>query len=158
MTDVGDDFDYGDAVPAGALFVAADEPLLVYPSVRAAERDLEAIDVEAGVYPAAYGPNGEPYHVTSERRRVIVRRSDGPDQPEALRALLLNFLAATGGEVEADVPLEALVAQVWGIHRDFWREHDPDGDRFGTPVPLWGCALVLLALAAAAYLVRHWPG
>jgi hypothetical protein len=61
------DFDYAStAVAPGALFVAADEPLLVYPSVGAAERDLEAIDVENGVYTAAYGPNGEPYRIRNE--------------------------------------------------------------------------------------------
>lgn len=55
------DFDYtSPTVPSGALFVAADEPLLIYPSVAAAESHLEAVDVEDGVYPSAYGPNGEP--------------------------------------------------------------------------------------------------
>ena len=58
------DFAYDAAtVPPSALFVAADEPLLVFPSVAAAERYLEAIDVENGVYPAAYGPNGELYRI-----------------------------------------------------------------------------------------------
>lgn len=158
MTWDPDKFDYGDAVPDGALFVAADEPLLIYPSALAAERHLEARDVANGVYPAAYGPNGEPYSITRKGVRVIVRRTDGPNQPEALRALLLNFIMATGGEADADMPLDALVAQVWEIHRDFWREHDPDGERYGTPVPLWGCALVLLAIAIAVYFVRHWRG
>jgi hypothetical protein len=53
------DFDYeSPTVPERALFVAADEPLLIFPSIIAAERWLEAIDVENGVYPAAFGPNG----------------------------------------------------------------------------------------------------
>lgn len=37
------------------LIVAADEPPLFFSSVDAAEQYLEAIDVEDGVYPAAYG-------------------------------------------------------------------------------------------------------
>src|SRR4051812_27052304 len=77
-----DDFEYISAtVPPGALFVAADEPLLVFPSVAAAERFLEATDVENGVYPAAYGPNGEPYRVASLGSRVIIERTGEPNRP-----------------------------------------------------------------------------
>jgi hypothetical protein len=150
-----DDSGYPDSVPAGALFVAADEPLLVYPSTVAAERDLEAIDVRNGIYRAAYGPNGEPYRITTEGERVMVQRSDGPTKPEALRALLANFVAATGGHVEAAMPLDELVAEVWAIHRDFWREHDPYGERFGYPIPLWGCAAGLVGVALALYFLLH---
>jgi hypothetical protein len=47
----GDEFDHSSAaVPGGALFVAADEPCLVFPSPAAAEQYLEAIDVENGLY------------------------------------------------------------------------------------------------------------
>lgn len=55
MTTRASDFDHTEEVPDGALFVAADEPLLVFPSVAAAAGYLEAVDVEDGVYPAAYG-------------------------------------------------------------------------------------------------------
>jgi hypothetical protein len=88
-----DDFDYGSpTVPERAVFVAADEPLLIYPSGRAAAHDLEAIDVENGVYPAAYGPNGEHYRVGTDGREVVIERSGEPDRPDELKALLLRYL------------------------------------------------------------------
>ena len=66
--DASDLDDSSATVPSGTLFVAADEPLLVFPSVSVAESHLEAIDVENGVYPAAFGPNGEP--IGSELRVI----------------------------------------------------------------------------------------
>lgn len=90
------DFDYSSTtVPPGALFVAADEPLQIYPSVAAVERHLEAIDVEDGVYPVAYGPNGEPFRIGSEDNRVIIEPTGEPNRPDELRLLLLRYLEAT---------------------------------------------------------------
>ena len=90
------DFDYDSAtVPPGALFVAADEPLLVYPSMAAAERHLEATDVKNGVYPVAYGPNGEPYRIASEGDCVIIEATGEPSKPDEFRLLLLRYLEAT---------------------------------------------------------------
>jgi hypothetical protein len=43
------DFDYTPAeMPSAGIFVPADEPLLVFPSIRAAERYLEVTDIKAG--------------------------------------------------------------------------------------------------------------
>ena len=154
MSPAADDFDYGSAtVPPGALFVAADEPLLVYPSVAAAERNLEAIDVENGVYPAAYGPNGEPYRIDSEGNRVIIEPTGEPKRPDELKAVLLRYLEAIGRAPEAIATFDDLVATVWAIERDFWQEHDPFGDRFGTRIPPWGCIAFVIAVAVALYFV-----
>jgi hypothetical protein len=114
------DFDYGTTTaPEGALFVAADEPLLVFPSIAAAEQYLEAIDVDNGVYPVAYGPNGEPYRIGSEGRRVFVERTGEPDQPDELKALLLQYLDGSGRSADASASLDSLVTEVWTIERLF---------------------------------------
>lgn len=152
MDATGDEFDCDPTtVSEAALFVAADEPLLVYPSPRAAERDLEAIDVENGIYPAAYGPRGEPYTIRTEGSRVVIEPCVGAERPEELRDLLLRYLESR--DIEAELTdLESLVAKVWKIECDFWEANDPFGDRFGTRIPAWGCIVGLLVAAAALYL------
>ena len=147
------DFDYGSpTVPPGALFVAADEPLLIYPSVAAAERHLEAIDVENGVYPAAYGPNGELYRIGSEGIRVIIERTGEPNKPDELSALIRRYLEALGRAPDASATFGELVGMAWATESNFWQEHDPYGDRFGTRIPPWGCIAFLLVVAAALYV------
>lgn len=146
------DFGYVSAkVPAGALFVAADEPLLVYPSVAAAERHLEASDVENGVYSAAYGPNGEPYRIASESNSVIIDSTGEPSRPDELRLLLLRYLEATDRAPDANAIFEDLVASVWAVESDFWKEHDTYGDRFGTRISPWGCTAFIAAVALVLY-------
>ena len=153
MSATANDFDYeSPTVPDGALFVAADEPLLVFPSVRAAERSLEAIDVENGVYPAAFGPHGEPFSVGSERNRVTIEGTGEPNKPDELKALLLRYLEATARLADASQALHELVATVWAIESGFWQEHDPYGDRFGTRIPFWGCVAFVIVSALAFYL------
>ena len=75
-------------VPPDALFVEADEILLIFPSVRDAEGSLEAVDVEEGTYPAAYGPNGEPYEVRAEGPWVRISRSEGANRSDELLKLV----------------------------------------------------------------------
>ena len=148
------DFDYtSPTVPPNALFVAADEPLLIYPSVAAAERDLEAIDVENGVYPAAYGPKGEPYRIYSRNNCVIIEAKGEPNRPDEFRLLLLRHLEATGRAPPDMATLADLVATAWAAESDFWKGHDPFGDRFGTRIPPWGCAFLVVVTAIALYLV-----
>lgn len=148
------DFEYAvKSVPPGALFVAADEPLLVYPSVAAAERGLEAIDVEAGIYPIAYGPDGEPYSIESERDRVVIRPTGEPKRPDDLRLLLLRYLEAIDRLPEATATYDELLAMAWGAKSDFWQEHDPYGDRFGSRIQTWGCAAVFIVLVVVLYFV-----
>ena len=154
MSASADEFDYSSTtVPEDALFVAADEPLLVFPSATAAERDLEAIDVENGEYPAAYGPRGEPYSVRAIEGQVVIEPTGELERPDELRVLLLRYLEQRGRDAEASASVEALVAEVWKIESEFWQEHDPFGDRFGTRIPPWGCFAFMLALGTALYLV-----
>lgn len=147
------DFDYASVtVPHGALFVQADEPLLIYPSVAAAERHLEAIDVEEGIYPAAYGPKGEPYRVGTEGNRVIIERTGEGNKPDELRALVLHYLEAIGGKSDPKASLDELVAEAWASESDFWQMHDPYSERFAARIPLWGCVAVVLLVAVAIYV------
>lgn len=79
------------------IVVAADEPALFFASIADAERDLEAVDVRNGVYPAAYGRRGEPYHIFAEGDRVRIRpKENAPNQADELATLLVRFLAAAG--------------------------------------------------------------
>jgi hypothetical protein len=71
------------------LIVAADEPALFYSSIEAAAMDLEWIDVENGVYPVAYDPEGNIYRLRAEDRRVVIERdTKSPPDPQGLNALL----------------------------------------------------------------------
>jgi hypothetical protein len=128
-------------VPAGALFVAADEPLLIYPSVAEAECDLEAIDVEDGVYSAAYGPNGEPYRIGSEGDRVIIEPTGEPNKPDEFRALLLRYLEAIGRAPEVSASLDDLVASAWATYRA------------SKPLPSWCCCVLLVTAAGLLFVI-----
>ncbi|WP_448503232.1 hypothetical protein, partial [Sphingomonas sp.] len=151
MSVKGNEFNYNPvAVPDTALFVAADEPLLVYPSPFAAQRHLEAIDVENGIYPAAYGPRGEHFTIRTEGSRVVIEPTGGFEHAEEFRVLLLRYLESQ--DINADTSdLESLVEKVWKIECEFWEAHDPFGDRFGTRIPASGCVAGLLVAAAALY-------
>lgn len=153
MTTNATDYEYTATVPPDALFVAADEPLLIYPSVIAAERHLEAIDVADGIYPAAYGPKGETFRIGSEGRRVIIEPTGEPNRPDDLRPLLLRYLEATGRAPDATATFDDLVAAAWAVESDFWQEHDPFGDRFGTRIPPWGCIAFVAVVALVLYFV-----
>jgi hypothetical protein len=48
------------------LIVAADEPAIFFASVHDAERWMEPVDVEDGVYGAAFGPAGEPHVISTD--------------------------------------------------------------------------------------------
>ena len=139
------------AVPAGALFVAADAPLLVFPSVVAAKNTLEAIDVMEGMYPVAYGPNGEPYRISCEGNRVLIERTGESNRPDEFKALLLWHLEACEDPADATQPLDEVVAIVWSIERDFWLRNDPSGDRSGTRIPIWGWVALVVGLGALWY-------
>ncbi|HEX8258047.1 MAG TPA: hypothetical protein VF589_10470 [Allosphingosinicella sp.] len=154
MSTSADEFDYASTtVPDAALFVAADEPLLVFPSATAAEQYLEAIDVENGVYPVAFGPRGEPYRVGTNGDQVVIERTGEPERPGELRSLLLRYLEGSRRLADPATSLEALVAEVWKTESDFWQEHDLYGERFGSRIPLWGCLASILVLATALYLI-----
>lgn len=148
------DFDYTHTeMPSAGIFVSADEPLLVFPSKRAAERFLEVHDIEAGVYPIAYGLAGEVFNVDSEGSRPVIRPVAGEFRPEELKQLLLRYLEAIGQSAGLDRSLDQLVKDLWDYEREFWIENDPDGERFSKRVPVWGCLAVLALLALVAFMV-----
>ena len=148
----GDDFSYESlTVPPGAVFVAARAPLLVFPSVAAAKGSLEAIDVVEGMYPVAYGPNGEPYCISCDGNRVLIERTGESNRPDELKALLLWYLEACEDPADAAQPLDEVVAIAWSIERNFWLRNEPSGDRFGTRIPIWGCVAIVLVLGALWY-------
>jgi hypothetical protein len=148
----GDDFSYeSPTAPPGALFVEGDEPLLIFPSVSAAKRYIEAPDVADGIYRAAYGPNGEPYRVSSDGNRVMIERTDGPESPYALKLLLLRYLEACGDPADATQSLEELVSAAWSMERDFWLANDPHNHRFANRLPIWGCIGVVGAICIILY-------
>lgn len=74
------------------LIVAADEPALLFSSVKAAEGYLEAVDVRNGVYTAAYGPAGEPFSITAVGDHVVIRQSTDEPLPNQLVQLLQKLL------------------------------------------------------------------
>ena len=124
------------------LFVQADEPLLVFPSIEVAERYLEAEDVREGVYPRAFGPSGERFSIIADGRRVVIKPMAAPADVTGLRELLQRSLSAVGEPVAEDASLPELVAAA----EAFWNDRDPAGDRFSKPVPLWGCLLIVVGM------------
>ncbi|MEO8547165.1 MAG: hypothetical protein ABI422_02235 [Sphingomicrobium sp.] len=147
-----DDVSYESSiVPPGAVFVAADAPLLVFPSVMAAKNSLEAIDVVEGVYPAAYGPNGEPYCISCEGNRVLIEHTGGSNRPDDLKALLLQYLEACEDPADAMQPLDELVAIAWSIERNFWLRNNPFGGRSGARIPIRAYIAIALVLGALWY-------
>jgi hypothetical protein len=133
------------------LFVEADEPLLVFPSVETAERYLEATDVRDGVYSRAFGPSGEQFTVTAAGDQVLIQSLYVPPDPSGLEALLRRGLAEVG-EV---APPTATLADLIAAAEAFWNELDPSGERFSRAIPRWGCLLVAISLVALrAFLWR----
>ena len=91
------------------LIVAADEPAIFFASLEDAERWMEPIDVDNGVYSAAFGPSGEPHEISTKGTIVSIRQTGDAPQPEALKDVLLCCLAATGETVSDDLDLPALL-------------------------------------------------
>ena len=138
-------------VPPGAMFVATGQPLLVFPSVAAAQSALAASDVAEWVNPAAYGPNGELHCIRCEANRVLIERSGEPDRPDELKGHLLWYLEECEDPADANQPLAEVVAIAWAIERDFHLRCDPSGNRIGSQIPIWGYGAGALALLALWY-------
>ena len=153
MTDHPTHDDASTIIPECALFVAADEPLLIYASVAAAEQHLEVIDVANGTYPAAYGPRGEQYRVTTDGAGVRVERIGGSNQPDALSALLVRHLAARGHVADPGTPLAQLVAEACRLESQFSPAPGAAGERRAGPILLSGCLALVLALLACLYFL-----
>jgi len=124
------------------IFVEADEPLLVFPSVETAERYLEAADVRDGVYSRAFGPSGEQFTVMAAGGRVVIQPLHAPPDPSGLEALLRHGLA----EVGELAPTSATLADLVAAAEAFWDERDPSGGRFSKAIPRLGCLLVAASL------------
>ncbi|KQM67494.1 hypothetical protein ASE75_00620 [Sphingomonas sp. Leaf17] len=135
------------------LFVEADEPLLVFPSIEVAETYLEAVDIQDNVYPRAYGPAGEMYDIVARGDLVVIEPSAMSPRPNDLKRLLSSYLGSVGEPVSGDADLATLVASVEAHQNAFWVEHDPDGERFSKPIPLWGCIAVIVALIGMSLLL-----
>ena len=142
-------------VPAGAVFVATGQSLLVFPSVVAAQSALAASDVAEWVNSAAYGPNGEPFCIRCEANRVLIERTGEPNCPDALKAQLLWHLEACEDPADATQPLADVVAIAWSIERDFRLRNDPARNHSGARIPIMGLVAVVLVLGALWYF---WPG
>jgi hypothetical protein len=138
-------------VPPDALFVAAGDALLLFPSVEAAETSLPTLDVQEGSYPRAYGISGEIYRIGCDLNRVRIEPTGEPKRPDELKALLLRHLEDCEDPADAIQPLEEIVALAWAIERDFQVRCGPDANRFATPVSMLSFAGIALALATIWY-------
>lgn len=138
------------------LFVEADEPLIVFPSLEDAERYLEREDVEAGVYPRAYDSAGKLYDIAVNNGRVSIVSVAGENDPAGLSRLLRRYLAALDKPVPSEANLESLVSMVLAEEEAFWAERDPYGERYAPRLPLWGCSLLLALAAGVIYLLLNW--
>ena len=99
-------------MPTIALIVEADEPALFFSSVSEAEGYLEAIDVSDGVYPVAYGPDGQVFKLEAIGDHVGISPIEGSKAPDDLRALLLRYLSAVKKhDVKITDPLSSLLAR-----------------------------------------------
>jgi hypothetical protein len=95
-------------VPIPPIFIWAPADLGAYSSVEAAERDLEASDVESGIYTAAFDALGRKLTLGTrrERRRILffptsvdlvtVRLDDTVEHQEEFRKILIEFLEVCG--------------------------------------------------------------
>jgi hypothetical protein len=91
------------------LIVPADEPALFFSSMQAAERYLEPVDVQNGIYPIAYGPAGEIYRIGVRDGRVAVTLDSAQHaRPDELKRLITHFLSAA----EVPAPTGDLAALV----------------------------------------------
>lgn len=94
------------------FIVEADEPALFFESRAAAEKSLESIDAETGVYPIAFDRSGIVYDVIPAGNRVsLVRRPGVRPDPERLKQTLRRFLLAVGAPFSEAATLEQLLVE-----------------------------------------------
>ncbi|WP_076068604.1 hypothetical protein [Sphingomonas montana] len=78
-----------------------------------------------------------------DRYRVL---SDAPpDEEWAFRSGTIVIARKVEGGIRA--------VDEEGGDEEFWAEHDPYGDRFGTPIGKWGCAVALAVGMIGFYAV-----
>ncbi len=72
---------------------------LFFSSVEAAQIFLEAIDVDNGEYPRAWGSKGEPYRLTSQDGAVLVVEDESRSKcPTELEDFLRRYLGEKAAE------------------------------------------------------------
>lgn len=83
---------------------------LFFSSVEAAESYLEAIDVDNGEYPRAWGPDGELYKLTSVDGGVVVVEDESRSKyPNELEDILRRYLGYLGEKAPESDDLRALL-------------------------------------------------
>jgi hypothetical protein len=142
-------------VPPGALFVDCDEPLRLFPSAAAAERHLQAIGIENGTCPTAYGPKGEVYDVRSENGRIVIARANEPDRPDNLKDLLLHYLECCEEPEDPTQKLDCLVNEAWSIERNYWLQNRADSESGGARLSIWSFIGFALVVVAILYLLSR---
>lgn len=70
---------------------------------------MEPIDVQEGVYKAAYGPASELYAISTDGQHVIIEPTGEAPKPDALKATLLRFFAALGEQTDDSMTLPDLL-------------------------------------------------
>ena len=80
-------------VPPGAIFLAYDDPARVFPSIAAAERQLEAMDLEEGVF-----KSGSAHKVALSLKRSAEASQRRKSTPFRSAMSMLNFEINRGGK------------------------------------------------------------
>lgn len=75
--------------------------------------------------------------------RYLILSEAPPDEEWAFRSGVIVIAKRKKGLIRA--------IEEEGGDEEFWAEHDPYGDRFGTPIPKWGCAAALGVLMLGCY-------
>lgn len=91
------------------LIVRADEPALFFTNIDIAERYLERIDVDNGIYKEVFGPEGELYSISSNDVGVKIDRLPGPIDPDGLKEVLRHFLEVSCIEYSPDDKISDLL-------------------------------------------------
>ncbi len=139
-------------VPANALFVECADPVRVFPSVTAAERQLENLGLERDECSIAYGPRGEVYRIQTDSAGVRIERSDEPERPDELKFLLLHYFECCEDPWDATDELECLVNEAWSIERNDWLRSKADERTYAHRIPAWVLIPFVILTATAVYL------
>jgi hypothetical protein len=91
-----------------SLIVKADEPALFFTSFEAASQYLEWQDVQDGVYPVAFSPDGKQYSIWNDRNVVLFSPTNTKDEA-ALELILREFLTAIRVEIGESESIESLI-------------------------------------------------
>jgi hypothetical protein len=139
-------------VPANALFVECTDPVRVFPSIRAAELQLESLDLDSAECSVAYGPSGEIYRIRMESAGVRIERAEEPDRPDELKYLLLHYFECCEDPWDATDELKCLVDEAWSIERNYWLRSKADEHTYAHRLPAWALVPFVILIVTALYL------